>query len=396
MRPPFLPASLRSQSAYRHLTRVCLLSVFAASPVRAQVAVSANDGKAALVDGVTSVARTPSPDTVTVLDLSVWPPRIAGELRAPTSVVGPPQSVAIAPDRSIAIVTAALKLDPADAAKTTPDETVTVVDLRASPPAALATLRAGRQPSGVSINPAGTLALIANRAEGTVSVFTIAGKTVTPAGTVDLGARDSGPSHVVFTPDGARALVTRNNDSLVSVLAVRGTAVTNAKQDFVAGLKPYGIDVTPDGRAAIVANIGAGTTGGADTLSVVDLTAAPPRAVDQVSIGLVPEGIAISPDGRFVAVTVMNGSGAAKTASFYRDHGLLKILRLDGLALRPVTEIEVGQWCQGVAWHPDGRSLLVQCMIERAIRTLRFDGTQLTPGPPIAVGGGPAGLRARD
>lgn len=375
----------------------CVLFVLASSRAGAQIAISANDGKAALVDGATAVSRTPAPDTIAVLDLSVWPPRIAAELRVPVSVVGPPQSVAIAPDRSIALVTSALKLDPADATKTVPDDVVSVIDLRASPPAVLATLHAGRQPSGVSINAAGTLALVANRADGTVSVFTIAGRTVAAAGLVDLGAKDSGPSHVAFTPDGRRALVSRNNDSLISVLAVDGARVTYAKQDIAAGLKPYGFEIAPKGDVAIVANIGAGNGpgGGVDTLSVLDLASTPPRAVDHVTVGPVPEGIALSPDGRFVAVTVMNGSNAVKTSPLFHEYGLLAILRLDGTSLRPLTEARIGQWCQGVAWHPDGRSLLVQCMIERAIRTLRFDGARLTPGPSIALNGGPAGLRAR-
>jgi DNA-binding beta-propeller fold protein YncE len=375
----------------------CLL-LAPASGAAAQIAVSANDGKAALVDGVTTVARTPAPDTVTVLDLSAWPPRVAGEVRAPASVVGPPQSVAIAPDRSIALVTSALKLDPADATKTVPDDVVSVIDLRASPPAVLTTLRAGRQPSGVSINAAGTLALVANRADGTVSVFTIAGRTVAPAGLVDLGAKDSGPSQVAFTPDGRRALVSRNNDSLISVLTVDGTRVTSAKQDFAAGLKPYGFEIAPNGAVAVVANIGAGNGpgGGVDTLSVIDLTSTPPRAIDHVTVGPIPEGIALSPDGRFVAVTVMNGSNAVKTSPLFHEFGLLKILRLEGTTLRPVTEARIGQWCQGVAWHPDGRSLLVQCMIERGIRPFRFDGSRLTAGETITVGAGPAGIRSRD
>jgi DNA-binding beta-propeller fold protein YncE len=360
----------------------------------AQIAVSANDGKGALVEGATVVAKTPAPDTATILDLSAVPPRVVGTLPVPNSVVGPPQSVAIAPDRSIALVTSALTLDPADRTKTVPDDRVTVIDLRASPPAVAATLHAGRQPSGVSINPAGTLALVANRADGTVSVLRIQGRTVSAAGLVDLGARDSNPSHVVFTADGRHALVTRNNDSLVSILDVEGDRVSYSRHDVVAGLKPYGIDVTPDGRVAIVANIGAGGTGGTDTLSVIDLTSQP-RAVDHVAVGPIPEGLAISPDGRYVAVTVMNGSNAASSSPFFHDHGLLKILRLVGTSLRPVTDAPIGRWCPGVAWHPDSRSLLVQCMIEREIRTFGFDGTRLTARPSIAVGGGPAGLRAR-
>jgi DNA-binding beta-propeller fold protein YncE len=361
----------------------------------AQVAVSANDGKAALVNGATTVAATPARDTVTILDLSVWPPRVAGEVAAPVSVVGPPQSVAIAPDRSIALVTSALKLDPADPSRTVPDDIVTVIDLRAAPPAAIATLHAGRQPSGVSINDTGTLALVANRADGTVSVFRIDGRTVTAAGTVDLGAKDSGPSHVVFTPDGRRALVARNTDSLISVLAIEGARVTYAKQDIAAGLKPYGLEVTPKGNVAIVANIGTGLAGGVDTLSVIDLASTPARAVNHVTVGPIPEGIAISPDGRHVAVTVMNGTNAPPASPLFHDFGLLKILRLDGTSLRPLTEAKIGRWCQGVAWHPDGRSLLVQCMIEREIRTFRFDGTRLTPGAAVPVPAGPAGIRAR-
>ena len=374
----------------------CLLVAAPATRAQAQVAVSANDGKSALVNGATAVSRTPAPDSVTVLDLSVWPPRVAGTVRAPASVVGPPQSAAIAPDRSLALVTSALKLDPADPSKTVPDDVVSVIDLRASPPVVLAALRAGRQPSGVSINDSGTLALVANRADGTISVFAIDGTRVTPAGIVDLGAKDSGPSHVAFTPDGSRALVTRNNDSLVSILAVSGTTVTYTKQDVVAGLKPYGLEIAPKGDLAIVANIGAGGTGGADTLSVIDLNPAAPRAVDHVSVGPTPEGIAISPDGRYVAVTVMNGSNAAPASPFAHDYGLLKILRLEGATLRAVTEAKIGRWCQGVAWHPGGRSLLAQCTAERAIRTFRFDGTRLTPGPAIPVDGGPVGLRVRD
>jgi DNA-binding beta-propeller fold protein YncE len=378
----------------KHIVIALTLLATLSGRTSAQVAVSANDGKAAMLDGATVVARAPVADSVTILDWSGPAPRVLGTVRAPASVVGPPQSVAIAPDRSIALVTSALKLDPADATKTVPDDIVSVIDLKASPPLVRATLHAGRQPSGVSINPAGTLALVANRADGTVSVFRVAGKDVTAAGTVDLGARDSGPSLVVFTPDGKRALVTRNTDSVVSLLEIEGDKVTYARHDVIAGLKPYGIEVTPDGRTALVANIGAGTTGGTDTVSVIDLTATP-HTVNHVSVGPVPEGLAISPDGRYLALTVMNGSNAPPSSPFFHDHGLLRIFRIEGASLRPLTDANIGQWCQGVAWHPDSRSLLVQCMVERQIRAFRFDGTRLTPGAPIAVDAGPAGLRAR-
>jgi hypothetical protein len=59
--------------------------------------------------------------------------------------------------------------------------------------------------NGVNKLVPGTLALVANRSEGTVSVFTIQGRTVTPAGKVTIADEKSGTSHATFTPDGNKA-----------------------------------------------------------------------------------------------------------------------------------------------------------------------------------------------
>ena len=131
---------------------------------------------------------------MTIYDLSSTPPKLMAEIKMPTSLVGPPQSVAIAPDELFALVTAATKLDPADKKKTAPHNIVSVIDLKASPPAVIATHETGVGASGVAINPSATLALVANRNEGTVSVFTIAGKTLTPAGKINLGDAKSDPA----------------------------------------------------------------------------------------------------------------------------------------------------------------------------------------------------------
>ena len=361
----------------------------------AQIVVSANDAKVTLVDGVNTPVPNPPPDTVTVIDLAGGQARILAEIPVPSSIVGPPQNVAITPDGSLALVASSTRIDSADATKTTPDDKVTVIDLRASPPAVVATLRAGNGASGVAINGAGSLALVANRFEGTVSVFTIAGKTVTAAGKVEVGTAESLLSGVVFTRDGRAALVTRNNDSLISVLAISGTKVENAKRDIAANLKPYGIDVTPAGDVAIVASIGVGATGGADTLSVIDLAVDPPRTVNHVSVGPTAEGLAISPDGRYVAVTVMNGSNAAKTSPLFHDYGWLRIYALNKTALALVAQTQVGRWCQGVAWSANNRTVLAQCVVEREIMTFGFDGRRLVPGPSIKINGGPSGIGTR-
>jgi hypothetical protein len=94
-----------------------------------------------------------------------------------------------------------------------------------------------------------------------------------------------------------------------------------------------------------------------------------------------------------VSVTVMDGSNLAKSSPFYHSSGRLQILRLHETKLTPVASAPVGQWCQGTVWSRDGRTVLVQCMVQREILAFRFDGTRLAPAGSVKVGGGPAGIR---
>src|SRR5262249_58872164 len=105
--------------------------------------VAANEPRGGPVMGVNRVPPNPADDTVTIIDLGVSPPKVVGELKAPSSVVGPPQNVAIAPDESIALISSNMKLDVGDSKKLVPDNRVSVIDLKATPPAVIATLQAG-------------------------------------------------------------------------------------------------------------------------------------------------------------------------------------------------------------------------------------------------------------
>ncbi|MBR0670626.1 lactonase family protein [Neoroseomonas soli] len=71
------------------------------------------------------------------------------------------------------------------------------------------TVEAGAGPSGVSINRAGNLVLVANRNAATVSVFRFANGSLTPLSTVTIGNATSSPVHVQFTPDGPLREVAR-------------------------------------------------------------------------------------------------------------------------------------------------------------------------------------------
>ena len=384
---------MRSSKAALALITTSLVAL--AGSAHAELAVSANDGKMVLEDGVAKVRKTPVPDSVAIIELSGAAPRIVAELPVPASVVGPPSSVAVSSDESFALVTGAMKLDPVDPTKAIPDDKLTVIDLKSSPPKVLATLQSGAGAAGVSINRAGTLALVANRSEGTVSVFTISGNTLTAAGKIALGDAKSGPSHPMFSRDGTAALVTRDGDSKIAVLTVDGNKVEYTKRDLSAGLRPYQIDSTGNGDVAVVANIGTGS-GDNDSISLIDMRAKPVRVVTTVSVGQTPEGLKISPDGVHVAVTAMNGSNKPKASPFYSDYGLLQIFRINGTQLTPVTEAKIGHWCQGIAWSKDSKTLLAQCMVENEIVPFSFDGKTLTKGTPIALKASPAGIRTAE
>jgi DNA-binding beta-propeller fold protein YncE len=377
------------------LCAALLLAVGVAVAAEAQLAVSANDSKVMLVNGVVRVVKSPPPDTATVIDLGTFPPRIVIELNVPASAVGPPLSVAVTPDESLALVTASMRVDPTDSTKQAPHNRLTVIDLKASPPVVIAALETGRSPAGLSINRQGTLALVANRGDGTVSVFGISGKTVTPRGRVVIADEKAGVSHVAFTPDGKMALVTRDNDFFVSVLSVTDGKVEYTRRDLTAGIRPYGLDISPDGTVAAVANIGR-NSGDNDTISLIDLKAAPPRVVETVTVGQTPAGILFSPDGKLLAVVVMNGSNKPRESPFHSPNGKLLLYRVSGTRLLPASAVWIGGWSQGVAFSSDSRTILVQNMVEREIWVFRWDGARAEDtGYRIKVSGGPAGIRTR-
>src|ERR1700760_2180661 len=98
----------------------------AAAALPAQVAVSANDGKQLRPGDDPPGMR---PDTVSVIDLNHYPPKVLGSIQAPASLIGPPDAVAVAPDSSFALVTCGQKPDPNNPGKLLPDDVVSVIDL---------------------------------------------------------------------------------------------------------------------------------------------------------------------------------------------------------------------------------------------------------------------------
>ena len=363
-----------------------------ARPAAADLAVTANDSHSSNVDGIVGPAKNPPPDTVSIIDVSQYPPKAIATVAAPTSVVGAPTSIWISPDESFVIVTAATKIEPQSPDRIVPDDRVSVIDLKASPPRIVQQITAGEGANEISVSPDGTLALVANRTEGTVSVFSVKDKQLEAAGKLDLGNPKALPSSVAFLPDGKNALLTRYGDNLVNVLHINGTSVTVDDRPLTTGVSPYTLDINRDGTLAAVSNMGRGN-GDIDTVSLIDLTQKPFRAVETISVGHSPEGVKFAPDGKFLAVANIDGSTKPANSPFFHDHGTLVVYAVDGQNLRKLAEAPIGRWSQGIAFSKDGRTILVGSMIDHALDVFRWEDGKLIAGAKLDVGSGPAAIR---
>ena len=355
----------------------------------AQLIVIGNDDKLTFDKTGKQIRRPPGKDSISIVDISnPEAPKIVANLPLMNTIIGPPTNLAITPDQKLAIVANSMDWQKdGDDWKPVPDNKLYVIDLTTSPPAHIATVDVGKQPSGLSINKAGNLALIANRADNSISVLSINGKEVKLVDTVPMGEV---VSHVVFTPDGKRALVA-------------GEKVTDSKHNMNVGLWPYNVDVTPDGSIALTADNGfaGGSDGNVDTVSVIDLESTPPRVIDRVVVGDAPEGLAISPKGNLAAATLLRGSNMAWNSWFYNRNGSVAILKIDGKKVTKIEDVEVRGLPQAIAWSPDGKYLFVGNFIDGDVSILRVEETKkglrvVNTGKSLKLPSQPASMRGRN
>jgi DNA-binding beta-propeller fold protein YncE len=183
------------------------------------------------------------------------------------------------------------------------------------------------------------------------------------------------------------------------MLTIEGQKVTYDKRDLPAGIFPYNIAVTPDGKLALTADNGAGgaSDGNVDTVSVIDLEANPPRIIERVTVGDSPEGLVISPKGDLAVTIEARGSNMPKTTFFYHPGGAVTALRIDGKKVTNAGEINVGGLPEGAAFSADGQYLYVGNFMDQDLWVLRVDGSRLTdtaqriklPGHPASMRSGP-------
>jgi DNA-binding beta-propeller fold protein YncE len=383
----FRPAALAAPALAAALAVLAGCANMTPTVPQRQLMLVANDEKQSWNDaGVVQLAPQ-GRDSVQLIDIGTDPlaPRSVGTLALDNTIAGPPTNLAITADERLALVAnSLLVVEENGVRKQVPDNRLFVIDLAASPPKLIDTIVVGKQPSGLTINRAGTLALVANRADNSVSVLRIAGQKVNLIDTVAMG---ESVSHVRFTPDGRRALAAKFPNHKIALLDVDGEKVSYDN-----------VDVTPDGRLALTADNGnAGASDGqVDTVSVIDLEAVPPRVIDKVVVGDGPEGLVVSPTGKMAVALILRGSNAAKNAYFYNRNGSVVALRIDGKKVTRGNEVVVRGLPEGAVFSADGKYLYVGNFIDQDISILRVDGdTLVDTGKSFGLAGHPAAMRGR-
>ena len=188
-------------------------------------------------------------------------------------------------------------------------------------------------------------------------------------------------SHPAPTPDRMYVSLERGN-AVVALDAASGAIV----QQFSPGVRPRGLQLSPDGATLYVAVSGSPIGGPgvdesklppadhrADGIAVIDLASAKVRRV--LPVGTDPETFALSADGRILFVS-------------NEDKGAVSAVSTDGA--RATIQAHVGEEPEGIAITPDGTRLFVACEASDYVamldaRTLKTIGT-------IPIEGRPRGL----
>ena len=112
-----------------------------------------------------------------------------------------------------------------------------------------------------------------------------------------------------------------------------------------------------------------------------------------MAVGQTPECVAFSADGKFLGMVVMNGSNKPKASPSCNDMGKVRVFGVDGTKLTRIAEAPIGHWSQRVGFSKNGKTLLVQNMVEKDHWVFSFDGKNLQDtGQRILVKGGAASI----
>ena len=375
---------------------VSLVSAGFAVGRAAELVVSANDGKHVRVGGAGTYPIGAPSDTLTVLDISSLRPRIVAEIDVKHTLLGPPQEVALTPDGRYAVVSAPNYYDH-DAKAIVFENFLQIVDIAAKK--VIDRVDVGSHPQGVAINRAGTL-LLACTVSGEVVVLDIASGRFTVRDKLKISDRRL--SGVSFTHDGTAAMIGLRDEQGLMVLDVNGSKVTTNRERIATGVSPYSVEVSSDGKWAVVNNAGlAGLANSGqlsadvDSFTLIDMSRRPFRAVQHVTVPATPEGVTISPDGRWIAAQSMNGSNLLTSNPARNTPGRVLLFENRNGVVKKTGDLPGGEAAQGIIFSADGQRLLVQFNVEKQIAVYANDAGRLRDtGIRVPLSAGPASIRS--
>lgn len=200
------------------------------------------------------------------------------------------------------------------------------------------TIKVGKEPRGIAVNPMSPTAYVTNFADDTLSVIDTTTATVIDTIPLAESTVRKGPQGIAVSPDGAKIYVVNGHANSVSVVDPLTRAII---ANIPVGLRPQDIALTQDGTRALVTNFGS------DSVSVINTQT--DSVIETITVGKGPDGIATSP---------LSGSTRAYVAHFAESGGTT-------FALDTSTNMKVGDALilsfqpTKVAFAPDGKRVYI-------------------------------------
>ena len=365
----------------------------------AQIMLSGNENKIDLNPGAPVVVTDAQPDSISLLDFATFPPTEKHFMDIPNSVIGPPSNIAITPNGKLALIANSLKINPQNTSEWVPESYIHLMDLTASNPKIVGRISTQAQPSGISITPDGKIALVANRAAGTITSIGL-NSSDNPERSkviehVQVCESELSISDVAIGPKGSTVLASVQKGGYLAQLKLENGKLTSTGRKFSVYGQPYRVVITPDGRFGITAGAGSGDPIDPDALTVVDLQANPPAVIDHITIDPVTESLEVSPNGKLMAAVCMSGSNLPAGDPNRTEFGSMVILKRTRKGYEVSQRLPTGRIPEGVAFTSDGKYLAVQCHPAKEIWVYKVSGTKVRDtGHRIKTPGFPSSLRA--
>jgi DNA-binding beta-propeller fold protein YncE len=255
-------------------------------------------------------------------------------------------------------------------------------------------------PVNVDIDPSGSIALVADSIDVTKDGDTLKQVPDNKIYVIDLKANPpklaativggKQPSGLNISPSGKMALVANRGDNSISVLSINGTDVkitdTVAMPDSVAHVM-----FTPDGKRALAVRFPA------HKISMLDITG-DKVAYNRIDLptGQWPYNVVVTPNGK-IALTSDNGGAGSSDGSVDTS----SVIDLEANPPRIIDRVVVGDGPEGLAMSPKG-DLAVSVILRGSnmknaffyqkngsISVLKIDGKKVTKTGDIEVGGLP-------